>query len=86
MMKVRILDRREFCDGLTKKLPDISIAEFLVGVNPGHLAPHAVKLAWGARSSCVHMLALQEEKNNIIRILVQVHHEKRLPSYFGAAS
>ena len=31
MAKLRILDRREFCDGLTEKLPDISIAEFLVG-------------------------------------------------------
>jgi hypothetical protein len=65
MMKVRILDRRELCDGLTKNSPIFQSRSFWSGrwdLNPGPLAPHAVMLAWGTRPSCVHLLAWQVYK------------------------
>jgi len=61
MVKLRILDRREFCDGLTKKLPDLSIAEFLVGA-----------LGFEPRTSCTPCCHACQGRNVFLRPLVSM--------------
>ncbi len=44
------------------KIPTVGNKSGRWDLNPGPLAPHAVMLARGAMSSCIHLLALQVYK------------------------